>query len=215
MLAKEDFPFLIVIADWEFVGDTRKWLQVLSDLANFTRGNHLVAIQVRIKNVNYREYQRLAGNAVEILGSDTRSVLNGEIEDARQFGYWGAHVSIDSNSDRVLNNQDLHFVSASVHCQNQLAAAQGLGVTAALCSPVFHPSWKDVDPIGLRGLETLTQASDIPTYALGGITPDQCEDCVKVGATGVAVLSAVLGAANPIEKVSEYLRFNPSASIGS
>ncbi|MCY3884033.1 MAG: thiamine phosphate synthase [Gammaproteobacteria bacterium] len=211
MLARKDFPFLIVVADWEFVGDTRKWLQILSELEIESRGNPRVAVQVRIKNVDRSEYQSLAEKAIDVLGSHTRAVLNGDIEVARQLGYWGAHTPVTGNPFSVKNDPDLHFVSASIHGKDQLKRATRFGVSAVLCSPVLQPSWKNVKSLRFEGLRQLARASAIPTYALGGITPAQCEDCLEAGAIGVAVLSGVMGAEDPVESLGEYLRCAPQS----
>lgn len=206
MLAREDLPFLIVIADCEFVNDTQRWLQNLRDLAHATRGNKLIAIQVRIKNVSRSKYLALAKKALTSLGPDTRAVLNGHADDARDLGYWGLHVSGAPSNRHVPTCHDLPWFSMSVHSEDQLKAALDSGATAVLCSPVFQPSWKDADPIGVRGLRELAQSSVVPTYALGGIIPSHCQTLARTGAAGVAVLSGIMGASNPIEAVNEYLR---------
>lgn len=205
VLAEEDLPFLIVIADWEYVGETKKWLGILEKLSESTRDNEQIAVQVRVKNVSRAEYQDLASRALQILGHETRSILNGSLEDAHQLGYWGAHTQTETIGNRQTKIK-LEFVSAPAHNQVELRSAEQSKVSAALCSPVFQPSWKSVDTMGPCGLRQMTQSSSLPLYALGGVTPSRCRACLDAGTTGIAVLSGVMGAENPSEAVAEFLR---------
>ncbi|WP_091066150.1 thiamine phosphate synthase [Micromonospora humi] len=55
-------------------------------------------------------------------------------------------------------------------------------------------------PLGPDGLRELVQVSPVPVLALGGIeTPDQVTACVDAGATGVAVLGALMRATDPTD----------------
>lgn len=206
MLAEESLPFLIVIADREFVGETKNWLRVLSELSESMAGNRQVAIQVRVNNVNQVEYQDLAHRALNVLGPDTRTILNGTVEEAQRLGYWGAHTQATEAIKVKQVECGLDFVSAPVHDEDQLHAAEQSKVSAVLCSPVFQPSWKRVDAMGIPWLRQMTEASNVPVYALGGVTPIHCKACLDAGSIGVAVLSGVMGATNPNEAVAEYLR---------
>ncbi|MXW53142.1 MAG: thiamine phosphate synthase [Gammaproteobacteria bacterium] len=207
MLDKENFPFLIVIADWEFVGETKTWLRILSHLSQSVEGNKQVAVQIRIKSVNQVDYEGLAHEALRVLGPNTRTILNGSLEDAQQLGYWGAHTQVASDIRVKRVKPGLNFVSMSVHDADQLRAAEQSQVSAVLCSPVFSPSWKSVKTMGLQRLRQISQSSSVPVYALGGITPPRCEACVDAGAIGVAVLSGIMSASNPNEAIAEYMQF--------
>lgn len=205
VLAEEDLPFLIIIADWEYVGETKKWLRTLDELSESSRDNKQIAVQVRVKKASRTEYQDLARRALLFLGPDTRSILNGSLEDAQRLGYWGAHTQ----AEFIRNGQtkfDLEFVSAPAHNQAELQLSERSHVSAALCSPVFQPSWKSVETMGPCGLRQMSQSSSVPLYALGGVTPSLCQTCLDAGATGIAVLSGVMGARNPSEAVAEFLR---------
>lgn len=67
-------------------------------------------------------------------------------------------------------------------------------------SPVFPSASKPGygPPLGLAGLRALCRRTDRPVLALGGIeTPAQAAACVAAGAAGVAVMGAVMRAADP------------------
>jgi thiamine-phosphate pyrophosphorylase len=54
-------------------------------------------------------------------------------------------------------------------------------------------------PIGVAGLAEVMRAVTIPVVAIGGITAANAGPVVEAGAAGVAVISAVVGAADPEE----------------
>jgi len=57
--------------------------------------------------------------------------------------------------------------------------------------PVFAPRSK-VTALEPRGLDALGQAARvvrIPVLALGGITSENAQDCIRTGASGIAAIS--------------------------
>jgi thiamine-phosphate pyrophosphorylase len=52
-------------------------------------------------------------------------------------------------------------------------------------------------PIGVEGLARVVGAVSIPVVAIGGIRPENAGAAIEAGAAGVAVISAVIGAADP------------------
>ncbi|GIJ31977.1 hypothetical protein Vse01_11250 [Micromonospora sediminimaris] len=72
-------------------------------------------------------------------------------------------------------------------------------------SPVFPTRTKPGygPPLLAAGLAELIRLSPVPALALGGIeTPDQVHACVQAGATGVAVLGAIMRAHDPQQTAS-------------
>ncbi|MCA1711824.1 MAG: thiamine phosphate synthase [Actinobacteria bacterium] len=73
------------------------------------------------------------------------------------------------------------------------AGADYLGVT------VFPTRTKsDARPIGLEGLARVAAATPLPVVAIGGITADRVRAVLEAGASGVAVVSAVGAAPDPV-----------------
>nr|WP_246382322.1 thiamine phosphate synthase [Micromonospora jinlongensis] len=72
----------------------------------------------------------------------------------------------------------------------------------ATVSPIWPTKTKPGygPPLGPAGLRKLVRISNAPILALGGVeTPEQVTACVEAGATGVAVLGALMRSANPAE----------------
>lgn len=65
--------------------------------------------------------------------------------------------------------------------------------------PVFSTKTK-VDAgaaVGLDLLEYISKEAGLPNVAIGGINQSNAADCIRHGADGVAVVSAICGAENP------------------
>lgn len=75
-------------------------------------------------------------------------------------------------------------------------------------SPVFPSASKPGygPPLGLARLAELCRRAGRPVLALGGIdTPEKAQACVTAGAAGVAVMGAVMRAADPAALVRELV----------
>jgi thiamine-phosphate pyrophosphorylase len=55
-------------------------------------------------------------------------------------------------------------------------------------------------------IKRITKDSFLPVLAIGGITAAKVEEVVKAGAAGVAVISAIAGAAEPKEAAQELMK---------
>jgi thiamine-phosphate pyrophosphorylase len=88
------------------------------------------------------------------------------------------------------------WVSAAVHNEAELLRAAGADLV--LLSPVFHPTSKPDDrrpTLGPAGFSQLRARAACPSFALGGIGPENIHSLSAV--EGVAVQGAVLGAEKP------------------
>ncbi|SCG64400.1 thiamine phosphate synthase [Micromonospora zamorensis] len=79
----------------------------------------------------------------------------------------------------------------------------------ATVSPVWPTKTKPGygPPLGPAGLRKLIRTSNVPVLALGGVeSPEQVTACVKAGATGVAVLGALMRAKDPTQTAATLTR---------
>jgi len=78
--------------------------------------------------------------------------------------------------------------------------------------PIFKPGSKqDHDPlVGLEGLRAIRKLTSLPVFAIGGIQIDQVQAAMHAGADGVAVISAILKAADIREAVRTFLAQMPT-----
>ena len=131
-------------------------------------------------------------------------VVNDDVEAALMLGADGVHLGrSDDGAERVKEQGLLLGLSAASVAEAedaQLADYIGAG-------PVWAtPSKEDADPpIGLEGLAQICRAVTVPVVAIGGIDPSNAADCIRVGASGVAVIRAARDAVALLEAVDEAL----------
>ncbi|MDX1439903.1 MAG: thiamine phosphate synthase [Rubricoccaceae bacterium] len=130
--------------------------------------------------------------------------INSRADLATELGC-GVHVGVRTNSSGAVVEGPSGF---SAHTLEQVQTAAESGFDYATFSPVFatqsHPS---ANPFGIEMLEKVcATVSEIPVYALGGITPNTVGMCREAGAAGVAVLSDLLDAEEPVERLDMFQR---------
>lgn len=86
----------------------------------------------------------------------------------------------------------------SVHSVDAAVRAQGLGAPYLLFGSVFKTeSHPEREAAGLDALNAVCQAVRIPVVAIGGINAGNAKICIEAGASGVAVIGAIAGSADP------------------
>ena len=97
-------------------------------------------------------------------------------------------------------------VGYSAHTVEDVQRAASTGFDYATFSPIF--STRTHPEAASAGIEALVDVCagvlGFPVYALGGLTPERTEACLGAGAHGVAVLSDLLDAADPVERLELY-----------
>jgi len=112
----------------------------------------------------------------------------------------GIHLAAD---DQLPANRP-PLVGRSCHDPTGLQAAAEEGCDWATLSPIFpSPSKPGYGPaLGTAALA----GAPLPVYALGGVDAEQAAACMAAGAVGVAVMGAVMRAADPAAVVANLLR---------
>lgn len=120
-------------------------------------------------------------------------VLNGRADIALATGAHGVHLPSDAIApERLRAIAPPRFV-IGVSCHSRAAMDLALAEDSdyVFLSPVFAPISKDDTrpTLGIEGLREAVKGYPIPTFALGGITPETMADCLEAGAPGVAGIS--------------------------
>ncbi|MGA2088370.1 MAG: thiamine phosphate synthase [Stellaceae bacterium] len=135
-----------------------------------------------------------------------------DIEAARQSGASGLHLpgkGSPAQARRILGAGAL--IGLSCHDIDDIARAEEEGADYATLSPIFAtPSKPGALPLALDELADCATKAIIPVIALGGIGPAEAGLCLEAGASGVAVISAVMAAADPAQATSALV-----AGLGS
>ena len=201
-----DLPRLYAIADLDYAGSQAGFLRCIAALATAARRHpSQLAIQVRARQASGAALTALARASREAVGKEALLVLNGPEALAAELGYDGVHwpESLVSGAPAKFHIPGIHVAAA--HSIEAVRRAHRAGATAAVYGPVFAPTWKHAEPVGLAALRNCAEASPLPVYALGGIGPDQVSECLAAGAHGIAVLSGIAGAADPVASTARYL----------
>ncbi len=136
-------------------------------------------------------------------------IVNDRVDVALAVEADGVHLGVDdmpvSIARRLMGPEAIIGFSPETVEQARQAEAEGadyLGVGA-----VFGTGTKPDagPPIGVEGLREMVQAVSIPVVAIGGVTADNAASCIRAGAAGVAVVSAVV-AAEDVEAAARQLR---------
>lgn len=119
----------------------------------------------------------------------------------------GGHVGIRGPGiDEARQQLGHRWLGVSVHSATEARLAPQAGADYLFVSPIFptrsHP---ETPGMGFGGLRWACEASaPTPVYAMGGVTPGRTRACLQAGAYGVAVLSDLLDAPAPLERLHDY-----------
>ncbi|MEK3856377.1 thiazole tautomerase TenI [Cytobacillus sp. FSL H8-0458] len=127
-------------------------------------------------------------------------VINDRVDVAWAFNA-GVHLAFHSLPVHMVK---MHFpdlkVGCSVHSLEAAEKAAKQGADYILFGHIFETdSKKGVPPRGTGSLEALKKAVDIPVLAIGGIKPEKVPEVLEAGADGIAVMSGILQAKDPVE----------------
>jgi len=126
-------------------------------------------------------------------------VVNDRVDVASAVGA-GAHVGQgdDPHAARTRLGPGLPLGISVATVEDALAAQAGgadyLGVTVWAT-----PTKPEAEPRGIHGLRAVVDATSLPVVAIGGIDAGNAREVIEAGASGVAVVSAVGAAPDPVE----------------
>lgn len=157
------------------------------------------AVQLRDKSSPAMNLCRLAGEIQPMARKfGAAFVVNDRVDVALVAGADGAHVGQADlpgrDARRILPRPLILGISAG--SRDEARRAERAGADYIGVGPVFATGSKPDarEALGLRTLEQITAAVSIPVVAIGGITLENVTGVFGAGASGAAVLSAVVGA---------------------
>lgn len=184
-------PPLLVITDRRLVR------RPLVDLAAEVFAAGCRWVMVREKDLSGEALAELTAEIVAAARPYGATVsVNGDAEAARRAGASGVHLP-----QGVEPSAASGLVGVSAHSVEEVGAAAAAGAGYVTFSPVFASISKQgygpEDAAGLMRLRHVCASAAIPVIALGGVVAENAAACLAAGAAGVAVLGAVMQAADP------------------
>lgn len=131
---------------------------------------------------------------------DMSVVVNDRSAIAQEMG-----ISLHLPSSAPMPAQANVRIGRSVHTARE--AADASDAQYLIAGHVFwtqsHP---DQEPLGLDGLRSIVEATTLPVIAIGGIDAGNARAVIEVGAKGVAVMTAIAEADDPVRAALDIRR---------
>ncbi len=196
---------LYLVADADFA--TARDLPGLVGAA--VRGG-VTVVQLRAKSLAGRGFVEL-GLAVAgaLAGTGVPLLVNDRLDVALACGAAGVHLGQDDlpvpEARRILGPGGTIGVSVNTPEEARRAESQGADYVGA--GPAYDTTTKEMDlpVLGPEGVARIKRAVGLPVVAIGGIGPGNAAAVARAGADGIAVISAILGAADA-RRAAEELR---------
>jgi len=199
--------------DWRlcFVADSEAAAgKDLLELVSRAVAGGATLVQLRVKAWTDRRFLDLAVAVRRALTpAGVPLIVNDRPDIARACRAAGVHLGQSdlpiAAAREILGRRALIGLSAATPGQaveGERAGADYLGV-----GPVFAtPSKADAGaPLGLGAIRRIRRVTGLPVLAIGGVGPDSAAEVVRAGADGVAVISAITGAADPAGEAARFL----------
>lgn len=171
----------------------------------------LRAMQVREKDLSPAELDDFCRNLLAAVARNghgaPRFFLNDRADIALSLGFAGVHLRQDSlplyRQAPWLRNALMWGVST--HTLEGVLGAEAAEADFVTFGPVFPtPSHPEAEGVGLDGLAEVAAHTHLPVFALGGVTPERVPACLEAGAHGVAAISPIWRAEDPLAVLAAY-----------
>ncbi len=155
------------------------------------------AIQLRERDLSTAELLSLAR---EVYGDTFRYgvplIINDRVDLMLALNLDGLHLRANSLPVSVARRLvgANRLIGISTHSVDEVRWANQDGADYVVFGPIFDTPSKRLfgPPVGLEALAEACQASTVPVFAIGGMTRARVCDVRRVGAHGIAVVSAIL-----------------------
>ena len=167
-------------------------------------------VQLRERDLSARELVRLAREVQAVTASRRSQLLiNDRIDVALALEGVGVHLRSNSLpvsvARKLLGAQRL--LGISVHAVEEVMEAEAQGADYIILGPIYETPSKQMfgPPLGIHTLEKACRLVRIPIIGIGGVTAARAREMRRAGAFGVAVITAILGAADVESATRELL----------
>lgn len=168
------------------------------------------AVQLREKDLGGRDLFHLAEKVKRLCEKHGASLLiNDRIDVALAVDAEGVHLAGNSMpaeaTRRLVGSEKL--IGVSTHSLMEAEAAALAGADFIVFGPIYLTPSKAPygEPQGIEALKKVVEKVSLPVYAIGGIKPENIAEVKAAGVRGVALISAVLSAVDPLAAAREIL----------
>jgi len=198
-------------------------LYLITDRRLFTDDNSLFAaveealkggvkaVQLREKDLETRSLLRMAYTLRELTsGYGAKLFINDRVDVALAVDADGVHLggeSMPAYAARKAAGAAI-LIGVSAHSIEEAKKAEAEGADFITFGPIFEtPSkMKYGHPLGPGLLGEAREKISIPFFAIGGIKKERVGSVLAYGATGIALISAILGSEDIRSNTEEFMR---------
>lgn len=166
-------------------------------------------IILREKDLSEDAYTSLAEECLEICDVyDVPLCINTFLRTAFELGISDVQMPMDMLRSHHMDLSGLR-IGASVHSIADAKCAEGLGAERLIFGNVFETSCKPgKQAAGLTLLKDVCGSTDLPVWAIGGISEGNVVEVMRTGASGICVMSSVMNAEDPAEIISSLRKMH-------
>ncbi|MED1203570.1 thiamine phosphate synthase [Heyndrickxia acidicola] len=167
---------------------------------------YVTDIQLREKTSSAIELWEALQQLKDLGVPSKKLYVNDRVDIASAAQLKGVQLAFHSLGPATVKKHFPHLrIGKSVHSVKEAIDAEEQGADYLLFGHIFPSSSKPGMPSrGLEALSSVTSAVAIPVIAIGGIELQYLPDVFKAGAAGVAVMSGILNAKDPLQAAIEY-----------
>lgn len=160
-------------------------------------------IHIREKNKKPREIFLMVEELLRRGMNPEKLVINDRLDIAILTGIKNIHLPNASLPVEKVKKIFPHFrVGVSAHSLAEVKRAEADGADYCFFGHIFETGSKQGIPAkGLFTLSKIAETTSIPLIAIGGMTPNRLDEVRQNGAKGVAVMSYIFSAKEPIQAV--------------
>ncbi len=160
------------------------------------------AVQLREKDLSPDELLPLAKQFRALtLSYGALLFINDNIDIALTVKADGVHLGGHSEATDAIRAKvgEKMLIGVSTHSKEEIELAAKQGADFVTFGPVYATPSKAKygEPQGLKKLSEACRNSSIPVFALGGITPERATEVQQAGASGIALISAIIASSDP------------------
>jgi len=168
-------------------------------------------IILREKDLSEDAYTSLAKECLTICDEyDVPLCINTFFKTALELGIHDVQMPMDILRSHHMDLSGLR-VGASVHSIADVECAEELGAERLVFGNVFETSCKPgKQAAGLTILKDVCGSTDLPVWAIGGISESNVNEVMRTGASGVCVMSSLMKAEDPAWIISSLRKMHPA-----
>jgi thiamine-phosphate pyrophosphorylase len=169
------------------------------------------AVQLREKDLGTRDLLKMAYCLRELTGRyGAKLFINDRVDIALAADADGVHLggsSMPASAARKAAGEGM-LIGVSTHGMTEAEKAVEEGADFITLGPIFAtPSkMKYGNPLGTELLREVSAKIPVPVFAIGGINRERVARVLEAGASGVALISAILGSEDIRSNTEEFMR---------